>query len=240
VHAVLFDLDDTLMAHREAVAEALLARMRALGHPYDTSDADAEVAYWRTLEERHYHRYLGGEIDYAEQRRQRARDFAIRHGVALGGEEQERWFADYAERYVTAWRRYDDVLPCLAELHRRIPDVRLGLITNGEARQQLRKLDAIGLRDSFDTIVASGEVGVTKPDARIFEMACARLGVEPRQAAYVGDRWGTDAAGAARAGLTGVWLDRYGDPVTDDERAAAADLDVARITTLAQLPGLLG
>lgn len=239
VHGVLFDLDDTLLAHREAVAEALLARLRVLGHPYDVSDADAEVAYWRALEERHYHRYLGGEIGYADQRRERAREFAERHGVTLALEEQDPWFTGYFDLYEAAWRRYDDVLPCFDGLERRIPGVRFGVITNGELDRQLRKLDAIGLLDRFDVVVASGDVGVTKPDARIFEIACERLGVEPAHAAYVGDRWGTDAVGAARAGLTGVWLDRYGDPLTDDERVAAGDLDVAHIVTLAQLPALL-
>ena len=158
--AVPFDLDDTLMAHREAVGEALLGHLRALGHPYDPSNADAEVAYWRALEEQHYHRYLGGEIGYDEQRRERARDFAVRHGVALAVEEREPWFRAYFERYEASWRLYDDVLPSLDELERRIPDVRFGVITNGELDRQLRKLDAIGVRDRFDLVVASGEVGL--------------------------------------------------------------------------------
>lgn len=237
--AVLFDLDDTLLAHRAAVADGLVAYLGELGHPYDASDAAGEVAAWRALEEHHYHRYLGGEIGYEQQRRDRARDYAARHGVTLADDELDGWFAGYFTRYEAAWKLHDDSLACLTELRRGIPNVKLGIITNGELDRQLRKIDAMGFGERFDVIVASGDVGVTKPDARIFRLACARLGVDPREAAYVGDRLGTDAIGAAGAGLIGVWIDRFATPLTDQERAAAAEAGVARITTLAELRDVL-
>lgn len=239
IRAVLFDLDDTLFAHRSAVDAGILAHVRALGHPYDASDAAAEVLVWRGLEEMHYHRYLAGEISFEDNRRMRARDYAARHGVDLTSQEAGTWFASYFEHYVESWRLHDDAIPCLDALRTTFPGVRFGLITNGEEDFQLRKVDAVGIRAEFDDIVASGSVGVTKPDARIFELACERLAVRPAEAIYVGDRLGTDAIGAARAGLTGVWLDRYGATVADDEHAAADELGVIRITSLAELPPAL-
>jgi putative hydrolase of the HAD superfamily len=239
IRAVLFDLDDTLFAHREAVATGIVAHLRSLGHPYDVSDAAAEVEAWRALEELHYHRYLAGELDYYEQRRERARDFAARHGVELPGSGALEWYDGYSARYVESWRLHDDVPGCLAELRMRIPGVRIGLITNGELDQQLRKLDAVRLTDEVDVVVASGEVGVAKPDARIFAIACERLGVGAGEAVYVGDRLATDALGAAGAGLLGVWIDRHGSEVTPEASAAADQLGVLRIVTLDELPGLL-
>ena len=53
IRAVVFDLDDTLFAHREAVGAAIVAHVRTLGRPYDTTDAAAEIEAWRALEERH-------------------------------------------------------------------------------------------------------------------------------------------------------------------------------------------
>ncbi|WP_084693153.1 HAD family hydrolase [Actinomadura atramentaria] len=64
----------------------------------------------------------------------------------------------------------------------------------------------------------------------MFAAACAALGLPPRRVAYVGDRLDTDARGALRAGLHGVWLDRSG---------AGPDAGVPRITTLADLPDLI-
>lgn len=79
--------------------------------------------------------------------------------------------------------------------------------------------------------MASSEAGSAKPAAGIFRAACAGLGVPPGEAAYVGDRLGTDARGAA-AGLTGIWLNRSGGP--------PPGLEVTRITSLTALPALLG
>ena len=239
IRAVLFDLDDTLFAHRAAAADGIVAHARSLGEPYAVADAAAEAAEWHRLEEHHYHRYLAGDIGFDEQRWHRAREYAARHGVPLTDDDAPVWWAGYFERYVESWRLHEDAVPCLDELERGIRGVAFGIITNGELDFQLRKIDATGIRARFATIVASGDVGVTKPDARIFELACERLGVQPQEAAYVGDRLGTDAIGAARAGLTGIWIDRYDAEVSDEERSMAAELGVVRITGLAELPPLL-
>ena len=55
----------------------------------------------------------------------------------------------------------------------------------------------------------------------------------------MGDRLHTDAIGAARAGLLGVWLDRPGTATAEQLSEASAE-GVPVIRTLAELPGLLG
>jgi putative hydrolase of the HAD superfamily len=237
ISVVLFDLDDTLFAHRKAVDDGIVDYVRMLGAPYRLTDAASEVAAWYELEERHYHSYLGGNLDYEGQRRARARDFAARHGVALDEAAASAWFASYFEHYVNNWVLHDDALSCLDEL--RSSGLRLGQITNGDEAFQLRKLAQLKQTDGFEHIVTSGALGITKPDARIFEHACALFGVEPAAAAYVGDRLATDAIGAARAGLTGVWLDRAGANVSDELAALAAESGVIRIRSLADLPAVL-
>jgi putative hydrolase of the HAD superfamily len=236
---VLFDLDDTLFAHRAAVANGIKAHVARLGAPYGVLDAATTVAFWHDLEESHYHAYLAGRLDFEGQRRARARDFAARHGIALDDDAASVWFATYFERYVENWALHDDTLPCLDELEQRIPGVRFGLITNGDLAYQTRKVTAVGLDARIDGIVASGEVGVVKPDAAIFVHACEEFGVEPADAAYVGDRLRTDAIGAARAGLTGIWLNRTAvvpdPPDAADARAAA----VVEIRSLTDLPAVL-
>ncbi len=84
--------------------------------------------------------------------------------------------------------------------------VRMGVVTNGPTDRQRRKLDALGLRDRFDAVLISAELGVEKPDARIFAAATAQLGVDPRDCVFVGDNPEKDVAGAAAAGMRAVWL----------------------------------
>jgi putative hydrolase of the HAD superfamily len=64
--------------------------------------------------------------------------------------------------------------------------------------------ERFGLSDGVDAMVLSEEVGVRKPDPEIFRIACRRLGVEPREAMYVGDNLETDIRGAAGVGMTTV------------------------------------
>ncbi|MFP5394127.1 MAG: HAD family hydrolase [Gammaproteobacteria bacterium] len=97
---------------------------------------------------------------------------------------------------------YDDVLPGLMRLKGR---VLVGSVSNGNA-----DLQAIGLSHHFKVSVAAHQLGCRKPDAAIFHAACAKLGVAPEDAVYVGDDVLLDVQGAQRAGLRAVWLNRRG------------------------------
>ena len=231
---VLFDLDDTLFAHRAAVEAGIKRYAVSLGEPYGALETGELVGLWHDLEEEHYHSYLAGDLDYEEQRQARARDFAARHGVALSNEDASAWFASYFEHYVAAWSLHDDAIACLDELEGAFPGVRFGVITNGDLAFQRRKLEAVGLSDRIEHLVASGEVGAVKPDPAIFLVACSLFAAEPADAVYVGDRLRTDAIGAAAAGLTGVWLNRRG------AEPDASDAAEARSLGVIEVPGLHG
>ena len=226
IEVVLFDLDDTLFAHSRAVAHGVLGHRTALGLP---GDEDAEFARWTALEEHHYHRYLRGELGYQEMRRARARGFVEPFGTVMDDPTADAWFASYVELYRGGWQLFSDTIAALDALPQR-----LGIITNAELGFQLGKIDAMGIADRFEHVIASGEVGHAKPDARIFHAAVQRFGVAASEAAYVGDRLHTDAIGAAEAGLLGIWLDRNA-TATADDMAAAATAGVHVIHSLSEV-----
>jgi len=58
----------------------------------------------------------------------------------------------------------------------------------------------------FDATVFSCEVGFSKPDPRIYALACDRLGVEASEAVFVGDGANDELAGAERAGMRAVLI----------------------------------
>ncbi len=82
----------------------------------------------------------------------------------------------------------------------------LGLVTNGTVRAQVQKLDILGLRPYFRTVVVSEAVGVEKPHAAIFQHALDGLGLRADHAWFVGDHPENDMLGACRVGLWTVWL----------------------------------
>lgn len=216
---ILFDLDDTLLDHSGADRDAALA-LRASYAPQ--CSPESFLLDWRRAQQIHYARYLKGEISFAAQRRARIRA-AI--GENLRDAEADMAFNFYFAAYRKAWRLFDDVGPCLAALD----GLKLGLVTNGDGAVQRRKIEALGLAALFQAIVISGESGFAKPDARIFALACMKLGAARDNAFFIGDDRRVDAEAASAAGLRGFWLDRSGGPCADP----------MRLTTLADVPSLL-
>ncbi len=78
--------------------------------------------------------------------------------------------------------------------------VKLGIITNGFTALQQIRLERTGLRDHFDALVISEEVGVPKPDPRIFDYALAQ-GRNPDRdrVLMVGDTAESDILGGMRS-----------------------------------------
>ena len=110
---------------------------------------------------------------------------------------------------------WGDVFPACtrpaAGLHvtlRRLRDagLRLGIVSNGNACSQRRKIEALGIAPYFDSIIISGAVGLRKPDPRIFQLGLRAVGAEAADCWYVGDHPAADIAGARAAGLVAVWV----------------------------------
>jgi len=106
----------------------------------------------------------------------------------------------------------------------------LGVVSNFEEWLD-GLLEAVGVRSTFDVRVISGIEGIEKPDPRIFEIAMERAGVDPDRSVYVGDNPEFDVEPALAVGMFPVLIDR---------RERHADTPVARITSMLELPALLG
>lgn len=123
------------------------------------------------------------------------------------------------------WRAYDDVAPALRRLQ--AAGVKTGIISNWDSRLE-GILEGLGLRGLLDDVVCSAVEGLHKPDPRIFELACARLDVDPARCAHVGDHYYADVLGARAIGMTPVLIDRH-------EACEGARDGVACLTTLDDL-----
>ncbi len=121
----------------------------------------------------------------------------------------------------------DGVVPALSALRER----GFPLVVVSNANGTLRKhMDRVGLHPFFDCVIDSCEVGVEKPDPRIFEIALARAGADPASTVHVGDIYQTDVVGARAAGLRPVLLDETGQhPDADCDRVASLAELVAQI-----------
>lgn len=128
---------------------------------------------------------------------------------------------------------YDDVLPALEQVARHH---RLGLVAN-QPDTTRAALERDGVAPYIDWWIISDEVGLAKPDPRIFTYAVAVAGCRSEQAVYVGNRLDNDIRPARAVGLRTVWLLRGEAPDhPTPEQLAEPDLVIDR---LAQLPGAL-
>lgn len=226
IHAVLWDIDDTLFDYTGSDRAGALRHLRAEGLVAVHGGEEAALARWRDVMEIEFARFLTGEVGFLDHRRARARTFL---GTPLTDDEADAWFGRYIAHYEAAWALFPDSAPALEAV---APLVRQAVLSNASAANQERKLAALRIRDHFEAVLCADELGYAKPAPEAFQGACEALGLAPDEVVYVGDRLDIDALGARDAGLAAVWLDRAD---TGEELPAG----VRRIASLAELPGLL-
>jgi epoxide hydrolase-like predicted phosphatase len=85
---------------------------------------------------------------------------------------------------------------------------RTGMLSNNWARDGRAMAQELGIANCFDIFVTSAEVGVMKPDPRIYYVALERLGVSPPQAIFVDD-FIENVDAARQLGMQGI---HFADP----------------------------
>ncbi|MEO0250248.1 MAG: HAD family hydrolase, partial [candidate division WOR-3 bacterium] len=235
--AIFYNLDDTLCV---VIPVAMRARRQAfeeLVQPLVSMEIEAidkvyKEVFAQMLElcqhEPWRSRYLkSGEPTRTETMRRLLERLGI-EDLDLAKQLSSR-YAHLREEYLTL---FEDALPTLTTLR---PHFALGVITNGPADVQQQEIERLGLKPWLDVILIEGELGIGKPDPRIFQAALQAIGVKPEQALFVGNSWENDIQGALGVGMHAVWLNRDGVP-----RQEGNDSLVAEIRTLFELPPLLG
>jgi putative hydrolase of the HAD superfamily len=116
------------------------------------------------------------------------------------------YFATVYETFARpgVWELFPDVTPILAELARL--RLRLGIISNFD-RRLYDILAHLGVRDAFEHVIISSEIGIRKPEARIFRVAAQRFNVDVNEILHVGDEAESDYTGARAAGLDALLVD---------------------------------
>ena len=103
----------------------------------------------------------------------------------------------------------DDMKALLSSLAAR-DGIVLGVLTAGESAHQWNKVDMLGLCTWIPrgNVIVAGDVGVSKPDVKIFRLMEERLGLKASDMWMIGDSYKHDIKGALDAGWHAVWLNR--------------------------------
>ena len=190
--AIVFDLDNTLIDRQRAFTEMLKDRIE-LTLPEDK----------KHLKEQAIQDILMWDDNGTVSRSVSFKKYCDKYEVTcMTSEELSTYWTTISGSVVYL---FDDVIDVIAYLKAKY---RLAILTNGSPISQRRKLESTGILNMFELSVVSGEVGIDKPDPRIFGVMCERLNVKPQDCLYVGDNYVNDVLGARNAGWNAIYLNR--------------------------------
>lgn len=232
VRGVFFDAGETLLYPHPSFPELFTEVLREHGHRVEP----ARVQEVMSASSGRFNQLLSSEearLWSTSPERSRAlwdavyRSFLEDLGITEGQEGLvDALYGRFTD--LASYRLHPDALPTLERLRR--TDLTLGLISNFEEWLE-RLLDALEVAQFFDVTVISGVEGVEKPDPQIFRLALDRAGVPADRSVYVGDNPEFDIEAARAVGMVPVLIDR---------RGRHEDTEAIRITSLKDLPVVLG
>ena len=201
IKAVLFDLGNTLIYQEpyEAFQRILKANginksLRAIREAFERGNREFEAERNMVTSPRDF---------YARWNMMILKHLGITQSLdRLAAEIDRQWF-DFSKSHL-----YPEVKKSLNKLRKM--GLRLGLVTGGYELDLERILPEVGLQGFFDVQVGADTVGKRKPHPEAFAFALKQLGVEPKEAVFVGDIYEIDYLGAQNAGMAPVLIRRDG------------------------------
>lgn len=204
--AILFDLDDTLIASSETTAPAWpeICEKYASefqGHSAETVHAEIRKTsrwFWSDTE-----RHRRGRLDLLRARQEILKSTFDRMQMNADG-LIHRMVDDHARLRDDKTILYSRVYETLDWF--RHQNVRLALVTNGNKEPQREKITRFKLEPYFEYILIEGEFGTGKPDPKVYSHVLAQLDAKPEQAWMVGDNFEWEIVVPKQLGLFTVWV----------------------------------
>ena len=199
---LVFDVDDTLY-------EQIVPFENAFKSLFDI-DIDMEKFYLlsRYYSDVKFEASRSGEMTMDEYHIYRIQEAAKDLGVYLTDEQALNMQKEYKENQQKL--KMSDTTISILELAKE-NDVKLGIITNGPSEHQWAKIEALGVEKWIprENIIVSGDLGINKPDVRIFDVMKEKLQLNVDSLYYIGDSLENDIVGASNAGWKPIWINRY-------------------------------
>lgn len=165
--------------------------------------ADAVSRLWRQkqLEYTWLRSLMGAHADFWQVTGD-ALDYALdSHGI-----EDPALREQLMELYLTL-DAYDDVKPALEQLRAR--GLNTAILSNGSPRMLSAAVESAGIADLLDAVLSIEDVGIYKPDSRVYQLAVDRFGIAAGEICFVSSNaW--DAAAASHFGFQVAWMNRFG------------------------------
>ena len=220
IKAVLFDVDDTLYSQQMSFVKSC---EKTFGEIYKIPYDQMFEVYYQTYDKRS-NEGLFEQYSMEELHRIRIKYAFEIYGVRLTEEQTKDFQKNYFwnQQHLKLSPFMEDFLGQCSE------HWLLGIISNGNAEYQRGKISSLGLNRWIpeSRIIISGEVGIEKPEEKIFRIAEERLdlAVGPEELVFVGDSLYNDVYGARKAGWHQIWMNRRRRKLEKDQPAPDAEV----------------
>lgn len=206
---IFFDLDDTLWdfkansltSLRHIYKEYDVLRM---AFPEEKDFIDTYHLHNAELWRQHHHGLISSDFLKKERFRR-----TLKGRVDVGDDTFTLLDESYLLKLASLPQTVEGAFRILDRLRHRFL---IGIISNGFLDTQYRKLRSSGLDRYVQRMIISDEVGIQKPDGRIFEYALAETGADRRDVIMVGDNPEADIEGALNAGWKAIHFTRDNQP----------------------------
>lgn len=194
--AMLFDLDDTLLNRNEAVDKMFLIVLEKCYEDVKQSVKNEMLKKFKEYDKRNY-----GYSDKTKVLESFFDEFPPKYRLPHHY-IQDFWNNNFPQCFSINQNTFNIVNKIKMQ-------AKVAIITNGSIQRQTAKIFNTHLNNCFDIIIISEEVGFSKPDKAIFELALNQLNVEPEAAFFVGDDIEKDIGGCQNAKIKGIWFNPY-------------------------------
>lgn len=199
--AVLLDIDDTLYDYKSA-------HSRAIEHVYDSLSVVLPSLSLADFLSRYRHHRTMVTLAHAGSGASRSRYLAFQalfEEVGLVDAYLHAAAAEdlYWDHLIEVMEPMQELIDALRKFH--LSGGRICVVTDMQARIQVRKIERLGMTSYVDFLVSSEEAGCEKPDPRIFELALTKLGLRHHSVVMIGDSRTKDFLGAQKSRIDS-WL----------------------------------
>ena len=232
--AVLFDWAYTLVDLVNEEDRAALKRVH--DHLQEQGFALPGFQQWYDT----YHRLFFGMIEISRPTHREARfdhvlNFLLtQNNIQLNGKVRfEDLLKIYYDEIYSHRKVYPEMIETLVALQK--AGIRMGIISNTTNPGFMKDYEQslLKLTPYFEFSIYSSEVPYRKPHPSIFQLALARLDLNPSDVLFVGDNFNADVVGAQGVGMPTAWMNREGKDLPSD---VIPDYDIKSATELLTLP----
>lgn len=200
---IFFDLDHTIWDFEMNSQEALVEIFEVHKLILDGIDYHEFYPKYKVLNEQYWDLYRNDEVTRDELRVGRFRDAFTFFGREFEYEFLDQFAKDYLARSPYKTNLFEGSHEILNYLKSKYE---LHIITNGFKDAQYIKLQESKLTDYFKVVVCSDEVGVKKPNPKMFQFALNSAGALPQESVMIGDCPEADVKGALAIGMQAIWF----------------------------------